>query len=484
MEVAIVTPSSSLDKLKCSSCSSYLSYFPIRVCANNQNICGRCVSPAEEDSVFQNIAFETLSQFLKFPCRYANEGCAEQLQPNKVPEHEETCPFKIISCPVKKLNKCKWTGPRPTSLHHCETEHRKMFLTEGSIAMDFSSDKQSHHLIKFENSLLIFAKTFNPLNKIIQFEMYTTELEAAPIQFSAQVSVQCDETSLSHDFVTTNFDEISLNELKLDSVVTAKTGTLKVTILEAVVDPSRVINLEMLAVLKCFRCSGYAVPPIYYCITNSQTLCSDCKPIHQRACNTCSRNNSNRNFNLDRMAEKLNYPCKYQANGCAFISSPSEIKKHQSVCELGDFECPMNEFDGCAWKGLLQDLEEHVGKCHEQVVTSSSNLTKQLLPGQMNCDIFKFSSQLFRMVCLKTSEGKHMWSMQVIGPFKEEYRYEIEIVDPKERGRRLLIRQQCGLLTKKEDLFKNGNGFCYFLNDQIGEFASGHDIGFKVHIFV
>jgi hypothetical protein len=477
-----------LDKLKCTLCGQYLSYFPISVSVNNQrSFCGRCEVPQSTQCI-KNISFEAISEFIKFPCRYDSEGCHEQLFPKDVPEHEKSCPFLVIPCPVRTPTSCSWKGSRPTVLHHCQNEHHNMFLKNGEFKIDMSHSNNYHHFVNHDKMLLLIEIQYDSNDKTLQCSIYTCQYELSIKTYTCRLRVANGNKRASIDFKTTSYEEMNPTEFSLESV-TSRTELSPFVVGriefgdEISTDDQEKTNHEMLSLLKCSSCSELVVPPIYYCFKNSILMCVDCRRQHLSSCNSCVRiRYAMRNVNFDKMANLLDYPCKYQKNGCTYVCKGEKIRQHQECCEHGDLDCPIAEFTPCAWKGTAMDLVDHIQINHQKLKPNSARICKELLRQQMKCDIIKFYNQLFRLVCAREVDDKFLWTVQVIGPFKDDFKFEIELLDTV-HGRRLLARQHCSSLSKKDQLFTDPHTFCYFIKNQIAEFMVGDVVTFKVHIF-
>jgi hypothetical protein len=476
-----------LDKLKCTLCGQYLSYFPISVSVNNErSFCGRCEVPQSTQCI-KNISFEAICEFIKFPCRYESEGCHEQFFPKDVPEHEKNCPFLVIPCPVRTPTSCSWEGSRPTVFHHCQNEHHNMFLKNGEFKIDLSYSSKYHYLVDRDKILLMFEIQYDSSDKTLQCLIYTCQYELSVKIYTCQLRVANGNKRASIDFKTTSYEEMNPTEFCLESVTS---GTELSSFVvgriefgdEISTDDQEKTNHEMLSLLKCLSCSGLVIPPIYHCAKNSSPMCVDCSPQHNSSCNSCLRTLPVRNVNLDKMANLLDYPCKYQKNGCNYVCKGEKIKQHQECCEHGDLDCPIAEFTSCAWKGVVMDLVDHIQLNHQELIPNSAIICKQLSRQQMKCDIIKFCNRLFRLICVRAADDRILWTIQLIGPFKDDFKFEIEVLDTV-KGRRLLARQPCSRLIKRNQIFTDPHTYCYFQKDQMAEFIVGEVVTFKVRIF-
>lgn len=87
-----------LQRLKCVKCEEYLSYPPILMTLNGDNICGRCVFDITTDFVVLNHLFENFVEELEilFPCRYSNIGCTVKRLICDMKIHEDKCKYRYV----------------------------------------------------------------------------------------------------------------------------------------------------------------------------------------------------------------------------------------------------------------------------------------------------------------------------------------------------------------------------------------------------
>ncbi|XP_063903599.1 uncharacterized protein LOC135123029 isoform X2 [Zophobas morio] len=253
------------DRLKCFVCTNYLSHFPLFLCSNNKSLCGRCAIPAGT-ICFENEALETICQFSKFPCRYQSEGCCEELLPEFIPEHEQTCSFRTVSCIISQAMACNWKGCLQSMLHHCRNQHSNFILPNGELSLDLSVSGTQGNLIEYDNKMFIVTRTFDFKTKILQCVVYYNPYERDVKNLPVQLSVRNGNKTTMVDFTTTRFDETqpSLMELCLSHVLdhddlnasivtTISIGTHQVS--GNSLKDEKINNGEMLAFLKCCHCT-------------------------------------------------------------------------------------------------------------------------------------------------------------------------------------------------------------------------------------
>ncbi|WJX17738.1 E3 ubiquitin-protein ligase sinat2 [Trifolium repens] len=92
--------------------------------------------------------------------------------------------------------------------------------------------------------------------------------------------------------------------------------------------------------LECPVCKNLMYPPIHQC-PNGHTLCSNCKIVVHNRCPTCHRDLGNiRCLALEKVAESMELPCRYQNLGCHDIFPYHTKLKHEQNCRFRPYNCP------------------------------------------------------------------------------------------------------------------------------------------------
>ncbi|KAG8657765.1 E3 ubiquitin-protein ligase SINAT2 isoform X1 [Manihot esculenta] len=116
--------------------------------------------------------------------------------------------------------------------------------------------------------------------------------------------------------------------------------------------------------LECPVCMNLMCPPIYQC-PNGHTLCSYCKARIHNACPTCRGELGNiRCLALEKVAESLELPCKYQIVGCPDIFPYYSKLKHEKNCKYRPYNCPYAGAE-CSVTGDIPLLVMHLKNDHK-----------------------------------------------------------------------------------------------------------------------
>ena len=73
---------------------------------------------------------EKVDETLKFPCKYANNGCTMRLLHTEKRVHEGACERRPYLCPCPGTL-CKWEGPQDDVLNHLLTAHKTITTLDG-----------------------------------------------------------------------------------------------------------------------------------------------------------------------------------------------------------------------------------------------------------------------------------------------------------------------------------------------------------------
>ncbi|KAE9593908.1 putative aminoacyltransferase, E1 ubiquitin-activating enzyme [Lupinus albus] len=116
--------------------------------------------------------------------------------------------------------------------------------------------------------------------------------------------------------------------------------------------------------LECAVCKNLMYPPIHQC-PNGHTLCSNCKiEVVHNICPTCHHDLGNiRCLALEKVAESLDLPCRYQTLGCHAIFPYYSKLKHEQNCGFRPYNCPYAGSE-CPVFGDIRTLVSHLKDDH------------------------------------------------------------------------------------------------------------------------
>ncbi|WCJ34040.1 Protein with RING/U-box and TRAF-like domains [Euphorbia peplus] len=116
--------------------------------------------------------------------------------------------------------------------------------------------------------------------------------------------------------------------------------------------------------LDCPVCTNLMYPPIHQC-PNGHTLCKECKGKVHNCCPTCRYDLGNiRCLALEKLAESLELPCKFQDLGCHDIFPYYSKLKHEQHCRFRPYSCPYAGSE-CSVTGDIPALVSHLKDDHK-----------------------------------------------------------------------------------------------------------------------
>ncbi|KAL3846260.1 hypothetical protein ACJIZ3_003663 [Penstemon smallii] len=114
--------------------------------------------------------------------------------------------------------------------------------------------------------------------------------------------------------------------------------------------------------LQCPICANSMYPPIHQC-PNGHTLCTNCKRVHNYCPNCRSELGNIRCLALEKVAEALQLPCKYQNLGCRDLFPYYNKLKHEKRCSFRPYICPYASSE-CSVTGDIPYLVDHIKEDH------------------------------------------------------------------------------------------------------------------------
>ncbi len=90
---------------------------------------------------------------------------------------------------------------------------------------------------------------------------------------------------------------------------------------------------DLVNLFECPVCFDYALPPILQC-QSGHIVCSQCRQ-KLSSCPTCRGPLGNiRNLGMEKVADTIVFPCKYQTNGCLLSLMHKHKLEHEDSCDF------------------------------------------------------------------------------------------------------------------------------------------------------
>ncbi|CAJ0587713.1 unnamed protein product, partial [Mesorhabditis spiculigera] len=203
-------------------------------------------------------------------------------------------------------------------------------------------------------------------------------------------------------------------------------------------------SAEVLSAFECPVCLDYMLPPYLQC-QSGHLVCSNCRPKLQ-CCPTCrGPTPSIRNLGLEKIANTVKFPCKFNTSGCLLIFHHGDKIDHEEACEFRPYSCPCPGAS-CKWQGSLPDVMPHLMKVHKSITTLQGEdivflATDINLPGAVDwvmmqsCFGFHFMLVLEKQEKFEQAQQIFYAVVQLIGAKKEaeNFTYRLELSNHRRR---------------------------------------------------
>ncbi|CAH0555542.1 unnamed protein product [Brassicogethes aeneus] len=389
--------------LDCKLCSNLCMPVIIMVVGKG-NVCGNCFLQCEKEMKLKAMRNDSLQYILTklfLPCKFQSKGCNKRVPYTSYSQHILNCEFKIKSCPMINYKGCKWNGTIHEVSDHILRDHvehvikseNNIFKVENSLSEPFNvklfSNGYNSYLLKtlvVENN---FIYALDPLRQSEENIQYNVKHKSIKTPNLAMINTIGTLTQFNE-----NYNEINLNK-------NPKATSVDMDFLKHLADEQNMITSEfnlnpdgldehLLKQLECPVCFLTMRPPITLC-TNGHSICALCRP-NVNECPTCRKEWTNaRNFSIESLVSKVQFPCKYNTSGCKEIA----IDDHEDLCQLKIYECPMD----CLERGPFQFILNHLNTNHKDMEWKNESEQKieqtetdtQLYWMELDSKLFKIS---------------------------------------------------------------------------------------------
>lgn len=194
---------------------------------------------------------------------------------------------------------------------------------------------------------------------------------------------------------------------------------------------------ELINLFECPVCFDYALPPILQC-QSGHIVCSNCRP-KLTCCPSCRSPLTNiRNLSMEKLANSVQFPCKYISNGCKEMMHHEKKHEHEDACELRPYNCPCPGAS-CKWQGALDQVMQHLMHQHKSITTLQGEdivflATDITLPGAVDWVMMQSCFGHNFMLVLEKQEKHENYQqffaiVQLIGTRKqaEQFMYRLEL---------------------------------------------------------
>ncbi|CAF0860290.1 unnamed protein product [Rotaria sordida] len=195
---------------------------------------------------------------------------------------------------------------------------------------------------------------------------------------------------------------------------------------------------DLVNLFECPVCFDYALPPILQC-QSGHIVCSQCRQ-KLSSCPTCRGPLGNiRNLGMEKVADTIVFPCKYQTNGCLLNLMHKHKLEHEDSCDFRPYMCPCPGAS-CKWQGSLENVMQHLWLAHKSITTLQGEdivflATDITLPGAVDWVMMQSCFGHHFMLVLEKQEQQFFAIVQLIGSRQqaEKFVYRLELNGSKRR---------------------------------------------------
>jgi len=264
----------------------------------------------------------------------------------------------------------------------------------------------------------------------------------APSTNSTTCSINLSTSSNCQQMVTTNNSNTNLMPAGSLSSATAASCNIATgnsnngTIATTSNGPNQ--HQDLVNLFECPVCFDYALPPILQC-QSGHIVCSQCRQ-KLSSCPTCRGPLGNiRNLGMEKVADTILFPCKYQTNGCLLNLMHKHKLEHEDCCDFRPYMCPCPGAS-CKWQGSLENVMSHLWLAHKSITTLQGEdivflATDITLPGAVDWVMMQSCFGHHFMLVLEKQEQQFFAIVQLIGSRQqaEKFVYRLELNGSKRR---------------------------------------------------
>lgn len=360
-----------LRKLICDYCGRYLSLQPITR-SEYRYICGRC---NENHKNPESDVLEDVLQDRRFPCIYDTYGCKEALLfGNDVKHHENSCFYKPMACPLKKISKCgKWMAGGQIYSHFLSV-HEDAVIHDLSFPVKL--ENAEHFKLYHSGFTCYIIKYKYEEEKGMTFLIFQMEEGASADTEGYNVLLSSQSDQVRHISVSGNLLPYKVEEAKTD-VCQVDKNVLKYIAQSQDIISVR-LSLQHAKTRERFpKCMGCAVmlPKVHFQCASNHFMCEKCSEKGEQ-CAICFENLAIvRNIAFPLQANVI-YPCLHEKYGCPFYGRPAQLDEHFKSCKQQEIHnCPF-QMNLCYWKGFENCMFAHCKENHH-IFDSTLTISKK-----------------------------------------------------------------------------------------------------------
>lgn len=214
----------------------------------------------------------------------------------------------------------------------------------------------------------------------------------------------------------------------------------------------------ILCEFECPVCFQYMHPPICSC-AKGHCMCKNCM-LNVKSCPQCRSLTFYRCLVLERIYSKLEFPCKYDKEGCQITTFDfADIEEHETLCLYNTTRnCPLAQ-NPCNWKGKYSEMLNHIQDKHSRLIVGEDTFVAPLVSSATKIEIafIKKYDNIFQVILNRNLNFSKV-VVQFVGSPEETEKYTYTTEFFKDKNKSWIITEGCEKLGSFEKAFVDDKG--------------------------
>ncbi|PSN42357.1 hypothetical protein C0J52_08511 [Blattella germanica] len=438
-----------MKELKCPVCMEYM-VPPILKCENGNNVCIKCrqnlyicATRRQELTMKRKVSLENMTRII--------------LKHNQKMSREEL--HSYFQCIIGEAtgNPCTWKGPRTEIVRHVVEEHLDPLPEGNPNPFTRCNSKEAtgvpciwrgprtevmKHLQ--ENHKDIFTETITKLSVCIQEFRPTYKYGKIILAFREMFSQQFQVHGTDFFFVVQFVGpEQKASEFKYKITFKFPADGEEI----AFTRDTKSVNVSVEDIWQSGECIKLDYNIVKHFIDSENNLSFGLE---------IWRNEETKlNISLEKLASKVEFPCRYRKLGCSQRFSTEALNKHENNCRYRPHRCPLynNSNILCQWMGLSMDVLYHIRNVHSEMAFNIASkrkvMRKDFKIDQPYEKILFLGDDIFRE-WYEVKDDDFYFLVQHLGPQGINFYYDFTLA-MREGSGRIAVRQD---VANSEDDFE------------------------------
>jgi hypothetical protein len=162
---------------------------------------------------------------------------------------------------------------------------------------------------------------------------------------------------------------------------------------------------------------------------------------------------------LEKLAVKVECPCRNEPYGCTLNFPISLISQHHNVCEYVPLGCPLRKVLTCRWTGPFKEMKDHATHDHRGWITDMSGIKhfciKKFNKNNKYCRIIYVKNNIFYQQ-FEVIDNAFYYVIQCVGSEEIGSKFRYEFVLGNDDDRISVCNISSSNKVDVEDIYKSG----------------------------